>query len=96
MAAALPSRDDLVPPGRVTIASPIGNLTFDTTGRNPSDMGYVYRTVYFTNVLSGSTTLRFTSTTPSAYGPVIDAVRVESCLLVVCPASAPRTATRIS
>ncbi|AVT38499.1 DUF642 domain-containing protein [Plantactinospora sp. BB1] len=95
--AGNPDNGPVVTSGTVTAnGQTIGNLTFDTTGRNPSDLGYVYRTVYFTNVLSGSTTLRFTSTTPSAYGPVIDAVRVESCLLVVCPASAPRTATLIS
>ncbi|GAB3981582.1 DUF642 domain-containing protein [Plantactinospora veratri] len=95
--AGNPDNGPVVTSGTVTAnGQTIDNLTFDTTGQNPSDMGYVYRTVYFTNVLSSSTTLRFASTTPSAYGPVIDAVRVESCLLVVCPASATRTAIRIS
>ncbi|GIG92229.1 DUF642 domain-containing protein [Plantactinospora endophytica] len=95
--AGNPDNGPVVTSGTVTAnGQTIDDLTFDTTGQSPSDMGYVYRTAYFTNVLSHSTTLRFTSTTPGAFGPVVDAVRVESCLLVVCPASATRTAIRIS
>jgi hypothetical protein len=46
-------------------------------------MGYV--TKQLTSLSSGtSATLRFASTTPGAYGPVVDKVEVESCLLVLC------------
>ncbi|MEN3616158.1 DUF642 domain-containing protein [Plantactinospora sp. ZYX-F-223] len=92
--AGNPDGGPLLTTGTVTAnGHTIDSFTFDTTGRTPSEMGFVYRTAYFTNLLSGSTTIRFASSTPSVYGPVIDAVRVESCLLVICPASATRTAT---
>jgi len=61
----------------------IQNFSFDITGKNFLDMGYVRKhTYFFAN--SPSATLEFRSTTGSGYGPVIDAVHVESCLLVIC------------
>lgn len=59
------------------------NFSFDITGKTFTDMGYVKKHTYFL-ATSPSTTLEFRSTTGSGYGPVIDAVRVESCLLVIC------------
>lgn len=59
------------------------NFSFDVTGRTFTDMGYVGKHTYFF-ATSPSATLEFRSTTGSGYGPVIDAVRVESCLLVIC------------
>lgn len=93
--AGNPDSGDIVATGTVRAnGRTVDTFRFDTTGQSPSDMGYVYRTVYFTNLLSGSAALEFASTTEGAYGPVIDAVKVESCVLVVCPANAK--VTRIS
>jgi choice-of-anchor C domain-containing protein len=59
------------------------NFSFDITGKSRTDMGYV--TKQFTFLSSGtSATLQFASTTPGAYGPVVDKVQVESCLLILC------------
>jgi choice-of-anchor C domain-containing protein len=66
------------------------NFTFDTTGRSRAAMGYVRRTAEFTTLLDTSVTLTFAGTNPGAYGPVIDAVHVDGCLLVLCPAVARR------
>ncbi|MBM0278238.1 DUF642 domain-containing protein [Micromonospora tarensis] len=91
--AGNPDNGPLIATGRVTAnGQTVDSFSFDTTGHTPSDMGYVYRTFYFTNVLSAATVLQFASTTADAFGPVIDDVRVESCLLVICPAG---TATAI-
>ncbi|MEE6259081.1 DUF642 domain-containing protein [Plantactinospora sonchi] len=93
--AGNPDSGPIVATGQVTVnGHTVDSFSFDTTGQTPSDMGYVRRTFYFTNVLSPSTTLRFASTTANAHGPVIDDVRVESCLLVLCPAGA-RTTNRL-
>ncbi|WHX20704.1 choice-of-anchor C family protein [Streptomyces malaysiensis subsp. malaysiensis] len=58
------------------------DFSFDVTGKTWTNMGYVTREVTF--VARGtSTTLAFASTNSSAYGPVIDDVRVSSC--TPCP-----------
>ncbi|MFG3556862.1 DUF642 domain-containing protein [Micromonospora sp. NPDC047557] len=94
--AGNPDNGPLIATGKVTAnGQVIDSFSFDTTGHTPSAMGYVRRTVYFTNVLSATTVLQFASTTPDAFGPVIDDVRVESCLLVICPAGAA-TAVRVA
>ncbi|MBM0231132.1 DUF642 domain-containing protein [Micromonospora sp. STR1_7] len=85
--AGNPDNGPLVVTGKVTAnGHTVDTFSFDTAGHTPSAMGYVYRTVYFTNVLSATTVLQFASTTAGAFGPVIDDVRVESCLLVICSA----------
>ncbi|MEU4338144.1 DUF642 domain-containing protein [Micromonospora lupini] len=95
--AGNPDNGPLVATGRVTAnGQVIDSFSFDTTGHTPSAMGYVYRTIYFTNVLSATTVLQFASTTQDAFGPVIDDVRVESCLLVICPAGAATAAVRVA
>jgi choice-of-anchor C domain-containing protein len=59
------------------------NFSFDITGKTRANMGYVSKETHF--VATGlSSTLTFRSTTGSGYGPVIDKVTVESCLLVIC------------
>lgn len=63
--------------------SVIQNFSFDITGKTFTDMGYVKKHTHFF-ATSPSATLEFRSTTGSGFGPVIDAVRVESCLLVIC------------
>ena len=61
----------------------IQNFSFDITGKNFVNMGYVGKETHF--IATGlSSTLAFKSTTNSGYGPVIDNVEVESCLLVIC------------
>jgi choice-of-anchor C domain-containing protein len=83
--------------GVVTVnGQQIGALSFDTTGRTPTNMGYVTQTFYFTKTLPGSAVLEFRSTTMSGpVGPVIDEVRVDSCLLVICLSAAEKTAPHI-
>lgn len=68
----------------------IDDLTFDTTGRGPRDMGWEQRTAYFTTVLHTSATLTFTSTTPGNRGPAVDDVTIRSCLLVLCLHKGPQ------
>ncbi|MGC4943809.1 choice-of-anchor C family protein [Kribbella sp. DT2] len=75
--------------GKVAVnGQQVDAFTFSTAGKNIRNMGWVYRSFYFTNLLSTSSVLRFTSTSPSIWGPVLDDVKVESCLLILCPASA--------
>ncbi|MDX3853197.1 DUF642 domain-containing protein [Streptomyces sp. AK02-01A] len=68
----------------------VQNFSFDITNRSRRDMGYVRRTAVFTTLLGTSVTLTFAGTSPGAAGPVIDDVRVRSCLLVICPHKAKR------
>jgi choice-of-anchor C domain-containing protein len=61
----------------------IQNFSFDITGKSFANMGYVGKEAHF--IATGlSSTLTFRSTSNSGFGPVIDKVRVESCLLVIC------------
>lgn len=62
----------------------VKNFSFDTTGKSRTDMGYrTVRAVFTAKGLSAN--LAFASTTPEgASGTVIDNVRVEPCLLVLC------------
>ncbi|NYI04650.1 choice-of-anchor C family protein [Allostreptomyces psammosilenae] len=66
--------------GRVLVDGQVfQDFSFDITGKTYTDMGYVNRQFTFV-ATSGTTTLTFASTTAgSAYGPVIDDVRVTSC-----------------
>ncbi|MEV4754836.1 DUF642 domain-containing protein [Micromonospora sp. NPDC049559] len=90
--AGNPDGGAIVTTGTVTAnGATVDSFSFDTAGHSPSDMGYVHRTFYFTNLLSASTTLQFGSTTASVWGPVIDGVRVDSCLLVICPSGAGKS-----
>ena len=61
----------------------IQSFSFDISGKTRANMGYVGKETHFI-ATSLSTTLTFRSTTGSGYGPVIDKVTVESCLLVLC------------
>jgi choice-of-anchor C domain-containing protein len=83
--AANPDAGQAIRTGNVKVNGQLlDSFSFDSTGKTVSTMGWVYRTFYFTNTLAASAELQFASTTPSAWGPVIDDVRVESCLLVLC------------
>ncbi|WP_299540337.1 DUF642 domain-containing protein [uncultured Streptomyces sp.] len=65
------------------------SFSFDTAPHDFRSMGYEKQTAVFTTLLDTSVTLTFASTNPSAGGPVIDDVRVRSCLLVLCPHTHP-------
>jgi choice-of-anchor C domain-containing protein len=59
------------------------SFSFDTTGKTEANMGYVSHEFAF-QATGTSTTLEFLSTTGSGFGPVIDNVRVQPCLLILC------------
>ena len=83
--AGNPHGGPAVKTGKVLINDKVAqDFSFDITGKTPAKMGYVTKEFIFT--ASGpSTTLQFSSTTsPSVYGPVIDNVKVESCLIIIC------------
>ena len=82
--------------GKVTVnGQQVDTIAVDTVGRSNQNMGWAYRTFYFTNLLSSSSTLAFAGTSGTIWGAVIDDVKVESCLLVLCPATAS-TSNRIT
>ncbi|HEX4703857.1 MAG TPA: choice-of-anchor C family protein [Pseudonocardiaceae bacterium] len=59
------------------------NFSFDITGKTEANMGYVHREFAFL-ATGGSTTLEFLSTNGGGFGPVIDDVQIEPCLLILC------------
>jgi choice-of-anchor C domain-containing protein len=59
------------------------NFSFDTTGKTEANMGYVHREFAF-QATGNATTLEFASTTAGAFGPVIDNVEIQPCLLILC------------
>ena len=87
--AGNPEGPPAVKSGEVTVnGQEVDAFTFSVVGKSNANMGWVYRSFYFTNVLSTTTTLQFAGTTGSAWGAVVDDVKVESCLLILCPAGA--------
>jgi choice-of-anchor C domain-containing protein len=70
--------------GQVLINGQVAqNFSFDITGKSRPHMGYVPMEFTFLS-LGTSATLQFATTTTYAYGPVIDHVKVDSCLLALC------------
>ncbi|HEV2779942.1 MAG TPA: choice-of-anchor C family protein [Actinophytocola sp.] len=64
--------------------APAQDIVFDTTGKSRTNMGYVKKSFTVLST-SSSMTLEFLSTTtPGGWGPVIDDVVVEKCLLILC------------
>lgn len=59
------------------------NFSFDITGKTEANMGYVHRGFAF-QATGNATTIEFASTTGSGFGPVIDDVQVQPCLLILC------------
>jgi choice-of-anchor C domain-containing protein len=60
-------------------------MTFDATGKSARTMGFQKRAAY---VLAQGSSIRLefaSTTTPGGYGPVVDDVRVDACLLIICP-----------
>ncbi|WBQ03316.1 DUF642 domain-containing protein [Kribbella sp. CA-293567] len=87
--AGNPEGAPVVKSGNVAVnGQQVDSFTFSIAGKNNSAMGWTYRSFYFTNLLSSSAVLAFAGTSGSAWGAVIDDVKVESCLLIICPASA--------
>jgi choice-of-anchor C domain-containing protein len=66
----------------------VDTFTFSIAGKTSNNMGWVYRSFYFTNLLSTSAVLQFAGTSGTLWGAMIDDVKVESCLLILCPPSA--------
>lgn len=60
--------------------TPVQNFSFDTSGKSRSNMGYLPQSVKFTST-GHSAKVEFRSTTTTVYGPVIDKVAFEKCLL---------------
>jgi choice-of-anchor C domain-containing protein len=74
--------------GKVTVnGQQVDTIAVSTAGKSNQNMGWVYRTFYFTNLLSSSSVLAFSGTSGTIWGATIDDVKVESCLLILCPAS---------
>lgn len=93
--AGNPEGPPVVKSGNVTVnGQQVDTFTFSVAGKNNYTMGWVYRSFYFTNLLSTSTVLQFAGTTGSKWGAVVDDIKIESCLLILCPAAAS-TANRI-
>ncbi|MEV8376745.1 choice-of-anchor C family protein [Kribbella sp. NPDC056861] len=87
--AGNPEGGPTVKSGKVSInGQQVDAFSFSIAGKSIYNMGWVYRSFYFTNLLSASSVLQFSSTSPSIWGPALDDVKVESCLLIFCPASA--------
>lgn len=83
--AGNPASGPTIKTGRVLVnGHAVQNFSFDITGKTFADMGYVHRHVYF--LATGvSATIEFSSTTsPSGWGPVLDDIDIDSCLLVLC------------
>ncbi|MBM2622245.1 DUF642 domain-containing protein [Actinoplanes sp. LDG1-06] len=67
---------------------PTQTLTFNTAGRSRDNMGYTRHTTY---VLAKSRSLKIEfagTTTPAGYGLLLDDVRVDSCVIILCPRAA--------
>jgi choice-of-anchor C domain-containing protein len=74
----------VVKTGQVLVNGQVAlNFSFDTTGKTKANMGYVYREFAF-QAAGNATTIEFASTTAGAFGPVIDDVEIEPCLLILC------------
>ncbi|GAB7046133.1 choice-of-anchor C family protein [Catenuloplanes indicus] len=59
------------------------DFAFDATGTSRTAMGYVEMSFTF-RATRAETSLELTSTTPGAYGPVVDNVLVQSCTVTDC------------
>jgi choice-of-anchor C domain-containing protein len=85
--AGNPASGPAIKTGKVLVNGNVAqSFSFDITGKSLSNMGYVRKSFLVLLTTASSLRLEFSSTTtPSGFGPVIDDVRVESCLLVLCP-----------
>jgi choice-of-anchor C domain-containing protein len=84
--AGNPAAAPLVKTGEVRVnGKAVQRFTFDTGRTSLSRMAFTTGSVSVFS-LTGSMRLEFASTTtPAGWGPVIDDVRVDSCLILLCP-----------
>jgi choice-of-anchor C domain-containing protein len=84
--AGNPAAAPLIKTGQVRVnGKTVQDFTFDTSLTSLSRMGFTTRSLYVFS-LTSRLRLDFADTTqPAGWGPVLDDVRVESCLLVLCP-----------
>ncbi len=76
--AGNPAGGPAVKTGRILIdGRDAQDYSFDTTGKTFTDMGYVNQGFTFL-ATRPSTTLAFTSTTPGAWGPVLDNIQLHT------------------
>jgi choice-of-anchor C domain-containing protein len=83
--AGNPASGPTIKTGQVLInGHVVQTFSFDITGKTFANMGYVHKHVHF--LATGlSATIEFSSTTsPSGFGPVLDDIDIDSCLLVLC------------
>jgi choice-of-anchor C domain-containing protein len=87
--AGNPAAGPTIKTGQVLVnGQSVQNFSFDITGKTFANMGYVQKS-FLILTLGHSVTLGFSSTTtPSGFGPVLDKVVVQSCLLILCPSNA--------
>jgi choice-of-anchor C domain-containing protein len=84
--AGNPASGPTIKTGKVLVNGNVAqSFAFDITGKSLSNMGYVHKSFLILLTTSSKLNLEFSSTTnPAGFGPVLDNVRVESCLLVLC------------
>jgi len=84
--AGNPAAAPLVKTGAVRVnGRTVQRFTFDTSRTSLSRMAFGTREFYVF-ALTNQLRLEFASTTtPAGWGPVVDDVRVDSCLVVLCP-----------
>jgi choice-of-anchor C domain-containing protein len=85
--AGNPASGPTIKTGQVLVnGNVVQSFSFDITGKSLNNMGYVRKSFLILLTTSSKLNLEFSSTTnPTGFGPVLDDVRVESCLLVLCP-----------
>jgi choice-of-anchor C domain-containing protein len=85
--AGNPASGPTIKTGQVLVnGNVVQSFSFDITGKSLSSMGYVRKSFLILLTTASKLNLEFSSTTnPTGFGPVIDDVKVESCLLVLCP-----------
>ncbi|MDX3763829.1 DUF642 domain-containing protein [Streptomyces sp. AK02-04a] len=75
--------------GTVTAGGASQAISFDTTGKSATNMGYEKKTLTFVADGSGESTLAFASSNNSGYGPVISNVSVTKVQPAPIPAIDP-------
>ena len=84
--AGNPAAPPLIKTGEVRVnGKTVQTFRFDTSLTSLSRMGFTTRSLYVFS-LTNQLRLDFADTThPAGWGPVLDDIRVDSCLLVLCP-----------
>jgi choice-of-anchor C domain-containing protein len=86
--AGNPAAAPMLKTGQVRVnGRTVQRFTFDTSLTSLSKMAFTSRSLYVF-ALGKQLRLDFASTTtPAGYGPVLDDVRVDSCLVILCPST---------